>query len=124
MMLRATIIWLIASAIAFAASNHILTIKQAEQLALNTPDVLSLTPVGRKRCPEAESSTVSETIVWIQIRNRCPISGSGLMANYTVDLSTGTVFGDAERTKPIRSRRLELLRRQMFRPLNAQEKSK
>ena len=113
---------LMAATLSWSVPGHILTVKQAEQLALNTPEVLSLNSAGKKRCPEANTSQISETIVWVQIRNRCPISGSGMIANYSVDLASGIVFEDVERTKPIRSKHLDLLRRQLFRLRDVRDK--
>jgi hypothetical protein len=111
--LRRLAVFLFAVIAVRAQPSRILTVAQAEKLALNTPDVLKSN--HQKRCPKPDSVQILPTIVWIQVWNTCPVSGNGHIGNYVVDLSTGAIFADVDQTIRIKSRRLNSLRRDMLR---------
>jgi hypothetical protein len=92
----------------------LLNAKQAETLVMNTPEALR--SKGLHRCPMAELLTVSDTIMSFQIRSSCRTSGSGLLGNFSVDLSSGELWYDVDRITPVISKRLRKLRERMFAP--------
>jgi len=51
---------------------------------------------------------------YFQVRNSCPVGGSGLIGDYSVDLNTGEIWVDIERDKKIDSPRLDKLRRRFL----------
>lgn len=97
---------------AISSEGSRLSIKQAEMLVLNTPEALRSKDGGR--CPKAELLSTSETAGWFQVRSTCKVTGSGLLGNYEVDLTTGEVWVGDERIEKVVSKRLNLLRKQMI----------
>lgn len=77
-------------------------------IVMNTPDALELE--GRHGCPLAELIPEGKFLMSVQLRNSCPISGSGMINNYTVDLSTGQIWTGIDKKKYIDSERLRRLR--------------
>ncbi len=77
-------------------------------IVMNTPDALQLE--GRGGCPKAELIPEGEFLKYIQLRNSCPASGTGLINNYTVDLRTGQIWTGIDDKKYIDSERLRRLR--------------
>lgn len=95
----------------YPASAGSLSLKDAELLVLNTPDVIKAKRIHH--CPKAEYLFGDENTAAFQVRNVCPSNGSGLIGNYSVDLRTGFVRYDLEGRR-IDSERLRKLRHQLL----------
>lgn len=78
-------------------------------LVMNTPAALELE--ARHGCPDVELIPEGKRLMFVQLRNVCPTSGSGLVDNYTVDLRTGQIWTGIDKKKYIDSERLRRLRR-------------
>jgi hypothetical protein len=94
------------------SAERLLSAKQAQTLALNTPDVLSSRHT--RGCPKVESLSASKIEFFFQVRNTCPKRGSGLIGNYVVDRRTGEIWADIDKRQPVTSEHLDALRRKMF----------
>ena len=77
-------------------------------IVMNIPDALQLE--GRRGCPDVELRSVGSFLMFVQLRNSCPISGSGMIDNYTVDLRTGQIWSGIDNKRYIDSERLRRLR--------------
>jgi hypothetical protein len=77
-------------------------------IVMNTPDALQLE--GRRGCPNVELVPEGKFLIYAQLRNGCPTSGSGLIDNYTIDLRTGQIWTGIDDKKYIDSERLRRLR--------------
>ena len=82
-----------------AGGRKQLTHKQAEELVLNIPEALASKGLGG--CPKADlgAANKNQTTVFVQVRNMCSHEGSGLIGNFTVDLKTGEIWVDVDRSK-------------------------
>ncbi|MFN7919445.1 MAG: hypothetical protein U0Q16_05070 [Bryobacteraceae bacterium] len=89
-----------------------LTIPEARMLAENSPDFLNSRVRGG--CPRTELLWTAREYVVVQIRNRCPKTGSGMIGNYRVALRTGEITVDADTGEEIDSERLSLLRKKLL----------
>jgi hypothetical protein len=77
-------------------------------IVMNTPDALQLE--ARQGCPAVELMPEGKYLMTAQFRNGCPVSGSGLINNYTVDRRTGQIWTGIDDKKYIDSERLRRLR--------------
>lgn len=91
-----------------ARATDLLSTEGVWMIAMNTPEAIELE--GRKGCPEAEFISEGPLLIFIQLRNACPVSGSGLINNYTVDLRNGQIWTGIDNKKVIDSERLRRLR--------------
>jgi hypothetical protein len=67
-----------------------LTDDRCIELILSTPDALLVKKNGG--CPSAEIFLKESDRVAIQLRNSCPLSGTGMVANFGVSRSSGAVY--------------------------------
>jgi len=81
-------------------------------LVMNIPEVMQVE--ARKGCPHLEFLTEGKDQMYVQVRNQCPVSGNGMMGNYTVDLRNGRIWFDVDETKTIDSERLRRLRKALL----------
>ena len=88
--------------------EHLLSENAVWMIVMNTPDALQLE--GRHGCPNIELTPAGSVFMYVQLRNGCPTSGSGLIDNYTVDLRTGQIWTGVDDKKYIDSERLRRLR--------------
>lgn len=77
-------------------------------IVMNTPDGLDLE--ARHGCASVESIPEGQFLMSVQLRNGCPMSGGGMINNYTVDLRTGQIWTGVDVRKYIDSERLRRLR--------------
>jgi hypothetical protein len=77
-------------------------------IVMSTPAGIELE--ARRGCPDVELMPEGRFLMYVQLRNACPSSGSGLIDNYTVDLRTGQVWTGIDDKKYIESERLRRLR--------------
>lgn len=89
-----------------------LTVREAQLLVTSVPDALAVKRRGG--CPSADYSELSADLALVQLRNRCLRSGSGMIGNYVVDLHTGRIWSDIDRTREVDSPRLRKLRREIL----------
>lgn len=89
-----------------------LTVKEARELVLGIPDALAASAAGR--CPKAEMLSITSESAFFQLRSTCVKYGSGLIGNFTVDLSTGNVGFDIDKEHLVQSEHLNRLRSRLF----------
>jgi hypothetical protein len=97
-----------------------LSAKQAETLALNAPPTLRA--AQGKCCPDAVGSETPAgsgvapyTLIAVQVRCGCGEYTGQLIDNYMVNPRNGQIWEGLEETgKPFSSKRLNVLRQQMF----------
>jgi hypothetical protein len=89
-----------------------LTDDQAEMLVRNVPDALA--EQRRGACLSAEFNKLGANAGTVQLRNTCPRFGSGLIGNYVIDLQSGRIWSDIDRTKPVESPALRRLRNRLL----------
>src|SRR5262245_11912886 len=106
--------WTVAVLVCVCATgfSQPLTRKQAETLVMNVPEVL--TSKAKHGCPKAETIEFGKHTAYFQVRNSCPVQGSGLIENYSVDLNTGEVWFDINPDKKISSPRMDSLRKRFL----------
>jgi hypothetical protein len=111
----------VAVAVGIGAQNsHALRTKQAETLALNAPPTLHA--AQGKCCPDAHGSQLLAgpavalyTLISVQVRCGCGAYAGQLIDNYMVNPQTGKIWeGLEEDGRPLTSKRLDTLRKQMF----------
>jgi hypothetical protein len=102
----------------FAAETQ-LTVKQAEELVLNVPDVVKTKDKGG--CPKSFVLWVNDkaSTVFFAVHNPCDKGhSSDLIGNYTVDLMNGELWSGVDRRDDDRnvidSPRLQELRRKLL----------
>jgi hypothetical protein len=101
-------------------NRHVLTIKEAELLALNAPLVLH--PAQGNCCPDAYGyETLGGTLdkpyrlITVQVRCSCGESGGQLIGNYVVNPATGMIWeGLDDEGKVLHSKRLDALRNKLL----------
>ena len=86
--------------------------KEARELVLGIPDALAASAAGR--CPKAEMLSITSESAFFQLRSTCVKYGSGLIGNFTVDLSTGNVGFDIDKEHLVQSEHLNRLRSRLF----------
>lgn len=89
-------------------SNPPLSEDAVWMIVMNIPDALQLE--GRHGCPDIELRPVGSFLMFVQLRNGCPTSGSGMIDNYTMDRRTGQIWTGVDNKKYIDSERLRRLR--------------
>ncbi len=89
-----------------------LTEKDATTLVSNVPEALA--SKRRGGCLVPDYSELSPDLAFVQLRNSCPRSGSGLIGNYVVDLHSGRIWSDIDRTKEVDSARLRAIRKKIL----------
>jgi len=102
-------------------AHYSLTTKQAEILAENAPPTLHA--AQGKCCPKAHAYQVTAgsftnpyTLISAPVRCECGPYGGQLVDNYMVNPNTGQIWeGLEEEGTPLVSKRLDSLRKQMFR---------
>ncbi len=77
-------------------------------IVMSTPAGIELE--ARRGCPDVELIPEGRYLMYVQLRNVCLASGSGLIDNYTVDLRTGRIWTGIDNKKYIDSERLRRLR--------------
>src|SRR6185437_16206389 len=86
--------------------------REAELLITNVPKALEVRRRGG--CPIGEYAEWAPDLAMVQLRNRCPRSGNGFIANYIVDLHTGRIWSDVDRKVSVDSTRLRALRKSLL----------
>jgi hypothetical protein len=94
------------------AENRRLTAKEVELLVMNVPIGVSVKRDGG--CPEAGYAEVGPDLAWSQLRDMCPPYGSGLLGNFVVDVHSGRIWSDVDRTAEVDSPRLQELRKRLL----------
>ena len=89
-----------------------LNTKDVALLVANTPQAIEVKQRGG--CPTSDYSEASSDVAMVQLRNSCPQSGSGLIGNYVVDLHSGRIWADIDRTKEIDSAQLRAVRKKIL----------
>src|SRR6185437_8919498 len=77
------------------SAGRVLTKKEVNLLITNLPVALNVKRNGG--CPVSDYSELDPSLAIVQLRNRCPHSGSGLIGNYVVDLKSGKIWSDIDR---------------------------
>ena len=90
-----------------------LTLQDAGVLVENTPDALAAK--GRGGCPKSDPADWGPHLALVQLRNMCPTSGTGFIANDLVDLRTGTIWPDLDQETEITSAHLREVRKRLLR---------
>src|SRR5258708_5075323 len=112
-MIRMPIGALMVCSLAAGRQPCVLSQKEATQFVMSTPPALKSKRAGH--CPKAEFLFKGKGTFTFQLRSACPVSGSGLIGNYTVDLRTGRILEDLEGAEPVDSKELQLLRERFAR---------
>lgn len=104
-------------ALGFAGACHPeareLTEKDAERLVMNVPRVLKAKETGRQ--PRAERIELGdESHIAFQVRSTRISAASGMIGNFWVNIRTGEVYSDIDKTKRVDSPRIRRLRREFF----------
>jgi hypothetical protein len=94
-----------------AHAAHRLTKKDVSMLVSNVPEALATKRRGG--CLAQDYSELGPDLAFVQLRNSCPRSGSGFVGNYVVDLYSGRVWSDIDRTKEVDSPHLRAIRRKI-----------
>ena len=99
---------LAASCLGWSAEDILLNSKAASLMILNVPAAVRLEGTGG--CPSTDVVAEGRYLFAVQLRNMCPLSGSGLLDNYTVDRRTGLVWTGVDIKSYVDSDRLRLVR--------------
>jgi hypothetical protein len=91
-----------------ADGEALLSDKAVWMIVMSTPEGLELE--ARRGCPSVEVVPEGKVLVSVQLRNSCPVSGNGMVDNFTVDLRTGRIWTGVDVRKYIDSERLRRLR--------------
>ena len=83
--------------------------KNAAVLVENIPEVVANRKSGG--CPSLDRLGTVNNVADFQVRNLCPKKGSGLIGNYSVDLTTGAIWRNDNKDDLIDSPRLRRLKR-------------
>lgn len=106
---KATIVMWMWSVLGVAVSGaQVLSSKDAQLLVKNVPDALKDKHHGG--CLSSDYSHFGGGLALVQLRNMCPRSGSGLIGNYFVDLNSGRIWSDIDKTEEVNSPPLRKLR--------------
>jgi len=95
-----------------ACSAKVLSPKEAQLLVENAPDAVKDKRYGG--CLSSDYSDFGGGLALVQLRNMCPRSGMGMIGNYFVDLNSGRIWSDVDRTHAVDSPRLRTLRERFF----------
>ena len=97
-----------------AAGSSQISEREARFLVENTPDVQGVKKRGG--CPRFELLWRERDTAVFQARNFCAREGSGMIGNYRVDLTDGTVWSgiDKDNDRIVDSTRLRSLRRHIL----------
>lgn len=91
-----------------ADTSQLLSKDEVWILVANTPIVLHTECRGG--CPGIELIPEGQQLMFAHIRNECPNSGSGMLANYTIDRRSGMIWSGTDTKVYIDSERLRRLR--------------
>lgn len=91
-----------------ADEKPLLSEKAVWMIAMSTPEAVELE--ARHGCPSVEIIPEGKLLTSVQLRNSCPVSGNGMVNNYTIDLRTGQIWTGVDVRKYIDSERLRRLR--------------
>jgi len=90
-----------------------LTEDDAELLVMNVPEVTAAERAGR--FPKAEKIDLGDSnYVAFQVRSTRTSAASGMIGNFWVNLETGQVFSDIDKTQKVDSERLRSLRKKLL----------
>lgn len=109
-LLAAFCAWRLTTAILGAQA---LDIKHVKFLVENIPVALKIKAANG--CLAADYSDMGSELALVQLRNKCPQYGSGLIGDFVVDRHSGRIWSDIDQSAEVDSAHLRQLRRRFLR---------